>query len=74
MPASRRPTTTPWGLTPKEIEALELLIRLGNCKDVARRLGICLQSCEARFKRARDRMGTHTYGCIAAWAAWKAKQ
>ena len=63
----------PWGLTQREIEAVEALIHYGVNKTAAHHLGRSVKSIELRLRRAKAKTGQHTYGLIALWAAHTAR-
>lgn len=51
----------PWNLTPREVEALSLMIdNAGAVKIAADRMGISFKTADTFLGRARDRMGART--------------
>ncbi len=46
----------PWGLSPREMSAIEIYIELGKIKAVGERLGISPKSVEYFLQRARAKM------------------
>lgn len=50
----------PWGLPPREVEAMTLLAETGSAKAAANRMGLATKTVDALACRASGRMGART--------------
>lgn len=62
----------PWGLTPREAEAMDAYLRTGILKLVADELGCALKTANQHVNTARDKMGHRmTLHAALAWHDWR---
>lgn len=66
--------SNPWGLTPTEAKALDLIVTHLGSKQAAKATGIPARTIETQLRRARLRMGAPTYdrlGYVLKWDRWR---
>jgi FixJ family two-component response regulator len=74
-PVRRGPTTSPWRLTPRETEVMDLILIHGMHKVVADKLGVTEKAIDATARQARIRMGErHKLVAAVKWARWRDSQ
>lgn len=65
----------PWGLTAREAEVLDHLVRLHSCKAVGKELGIAEQTVRAHLEHIRRRAGPMTIvGLALAWDRFRSER
>lgn len=57
---SEKTTYNPWGLAPREAEAMSLLAETGSSKTAADRMNLSFKTVDALAERARSRMEART--------------
>lgn len=55
----------PFGLTPREMKACDLLVETHTAKGVAQALGIAVSTAECHLMRAREKSGARNYLALA---------
>ena len=66
--------SNPWGLTPREAEVMNALVRLGTRKAVGRELGIAEKTIDVHARNVRDKMGERFQrAALLKWHEWAAR-
>lgn len=53
----RSKSSSPWGLTPREIEVMDMVVLRGSQKAAAREMGMALKTLETHMFRAKRKLG-----------------
>lgn len=62
----------PWGLTPREVEVMDALLKFDSQKRVCAELGIVRRTLETLIATARERMGAQgTYRYLLKWQEFR---
>ena len=64
--------SNPWGLTPRESQAMDLMLARGSVKGVASALGIAASTVKWHLEEARRKIAPpHKLGHFLAWHDWR---